>query len=213
MSMKRMDLTGLVFGRWTVISFYSRDRFRASLWLCRCECGTEKPVAASSLKNGDSKSCGCWNIEKLKSKRTHGHSAGGILTPEYKAWRSAKRRCIDKRDKRYPDYGERGIKMHPDWLGKNGFSNFYAHIGPKPSPEHSLDRFPNNETGHYEPGNVRWGTDEQQRRNKRNNTWIEYDGKRLIMSDWARELNMTPKLFWQRLKIWSMAEIVARFGK
>ena len=61
---KRKDLTGQQFGQWTVVS-YSHSCKRASFWLCRCVCGTEKPVNASGLRTEHSKSCGCMSIPKL----------------------------------------------------------------------------------------------------------------------------------------------------
>lgn len=61
---KFVDLTGQKFGRWTVIE---RDFSKLSTrvyWKCQCECGTIKSVLSQGLKNGTSKSCGCWNKER-----------------------------------------------------------------------------------------------------------------------------------------------------
>lgn len=61
------NLTGRVFGRWTVISRapdrYSKRGDKIIYWNCRCECGTIKEVADRELKRGRSKSCGC--IKKI----------------------------------------------------------------------------------------------------------------------------------------------------
>lgn len=59
--MRRVDLTGRKFFRWTVLSYAGFDK--AAKWLCRCECGAEKTVAYQNLVTGKSKSCGCYRAE------------------------------------------------------------------------------------------------------------------------------------------------------
>jgi hypothetical protein len=85
-------------------------------------------------------------------------------TPEYKCWQQVKARCLNPNHKAYPNYGGRGIRVHEPWV--NDFEAFYVYVGARPSPQHSLDRHPNNDGG-YEPGNVRWATPEEQNRNRR----------------------------------------------
>jgi hypothetical protein len=58
------NLTGKRFGILTVIKEYGRDKNRKRTWLCRCECGEEKVIEASSLMNGFVKSCGCLKHKK-----------------------------------------------------------------------------------------------------------------------------------------------------
>jgi hypothetical protein len=91
--------------------------------------------------------------------KTHGLSK----TPEYKCWQQIKARCLNSNHSAYPDYGGRGIGMDELWV--NDFEAFYAHVGPRPSKAHSLDRKDNN-LG-YVVGNVRWGTWEEQANNRR----------------------------------------------
>lgn len=61
-----IDLTGKVFGRWTVLA---RDTSKkgTAYWLCKCECGTEKSVCGSSLRGGVSTSCGCYRTENSRT--------------------------------------------------------------------------------------------------------------------------------------------------
>ena len=94
-------------------------------------------------------------------------------------------RCNDPNGIDYPDYGGRGIRVHPEW--ETSFVAFLAHVGPKPSPDHSIDRYPNND-GHYEPGNVRWATWREQTRNKRNNRMLTAGTETLCISDWAERI-------------------------
>jgi hypothetical protein len=61
--MKRLDLSGQKFGRLTVLTFFE-TRNGKSKWLCRCDCGKEKVVSATDLKSGNTKSCGCLNLER-----------------------------------------------------------------------------------------------------------------------------------------------------
>jgi hypothetical protein len=106
---------------------------------------------------------------------THGMTRGGRGSrrphlPEYNSWHGATQRCSNRNNPKYKDYGGRGIKVCERWLGRDGFKNFLTDMGYKPSPQHSLDRFPN-KNGNYEPGNCRWATPLQQGNNKRNNTF------------------------------------------
>lgn len=75
---------------------------------------------------------------------------------------------------RAADYYDRGIRVAPEWTGAGGFNRFLAHIGPRPSPEHSLDRIEND--GDYAPGNVRWATAKEQQRNRRNAVRVLFRG-------------------------------------
>ena len=56
------DLTGQTFSRWFVLSRGSTDKHRRIHWKCRCMCGAEKEVNGADLRNGRSKSCGCWYL-------------------------------------------------------------------------------------------------------------------------------------------------------
>jgi recombination protein RecT len=75
-----------------------------------------------------------------------------------------KSRCLNSKDKRFKDYGGRGIAICERW--RNSYDNFLADMGRRPSSQHSLDRYPNND-GDYEPTNCRWATRSDQQQNKR----------------------------------------------
>jgi len=160
------DLTGQKYGRLTVISFDGISKNGAARWLCKCKCNKLVSVAASNLRLSRTRSCGCLQRERTRaSEYKHGHAATrkGVASIEYRAWLSMKGRCYNKKVLAYDRYGGRGISVCERW--RNSFPNFLADMGPKPSPELSLDRIDND--GNYEPSNCRWATAKQQNNNQR----------------------------------------------
>lgn len=157
------------FGDWTVIA---EDRPSARRdngapvrrALCRCKCGVERSIPVQSLKSGHTTQCGCRKPEMNRSLRTtHGDASNSNRAPEYRSWAHMKDRCYNPNDKRYEDYGGRGITVCDKW--RNNYEAFAQDMGRKPSPRHSIDRIDND--GNYEPGNCRWATPAEQRINQR----------------------------------------------
>lgn len=66
------DLTGFVFGDMTVLSFSHKDNRNKPYWICRCVCGTEKPVRTDSLKVGRIRSCGCSKEKEDQTGKRYG---------------------------------------------------------------------------------------------------------------------------------------------
>jgi len=159
-SQKRIDISGQTFGRLHVIEF-SESRKGRAFWLCRCDCGNEKVIEGKAMRQGITVSCGCFSRDKI----THRNLSHGLSkTPEYRNWQAMLTRCYNSHSKNWKDYGGRGIKVCARWK-KNNFENFLADMGKRPTPQHTLDRFPNND-GNYEPGNVRWATRYEQTHNR-----------------------------------------------
>lgn len=182
----KLNLVGQTFGRLLVISEAARSGKRnyERNWLCNCDCGNMTLVYQGSLTMGYTISCGCFHKEQTSNaKKDHGQSSNGRVTSEYTTWASIKARCYNKLNKSYKNYGGRGIKVCDRWL--ENFENFFEDMGVKPTPYHSLDRFPDT-NGNYEKINCRWATSYEQSRNTTKNHWIEYDGNRMIIEDWGK---------------------------
>lgn len=114
--------------------------------------------------------------------RTHGMSSrgGGI----YKIWNGIVERCENTKHPAFATYGGRGIRICEQW--RHDFAAFLAHVGPRPSPKHSIDRI--NGNGNYEPGNVRWATSKEQNNNRRDVRLFAFEGQTASIAEWARRI-------------------------
>lgn len=161
---KALDLLNKQFGRLLVIAREGSDKNGRSLWRCQCNCRNQVIIQGKRLSSGHTKSCGCISRDQLiAASTTHGlrHS----LT--YTSWYAMKARCHRSTAHNYARYGALGVKVCDRW--QNSFENFYADMGARPSPKHSIDRI--DPYGDYEPGNCRWADALTQRHNRRNKGW------------------------------------------
>lgn len=128
-------------------------------------------------------------------------------TREFAAWASMVKRCGSESHRNYHDYGGRGIKVCERWAL---FTNFLEDMGERPSPKHSIDRFPNND-GNYEPGNCRWATQTQQLRNKRTSRRVTFNGQTKCVSEWAEDLGVHRNVILSRLQRgWSVEKSLTK---
>lgn len=197
------NITGKVFGRLTILGYAGPklmpSGFTTHRWHARCECGT----VITTFRNGIGKttmSCGCLHRESVSTHRlSH--------TPIHRVWSSMVCRCSDSNSKSFANYGGRGITVSDQWKGIGGFERFLAHMGPKPTPEHTLDRIDNE--GNYEPGNVRWASMKVQQNNKRSNRVCEYGGVLGTVSHWAEVYSVNKCTLADRLdRGWSVDEAI-----
>lgn len=184
------DLTGQRFGMLLAIKRIPAPKGSAhnTFWLCRCDCGTEKGIFATSLKSKKAISCGCY-------RKARGIVHNMSHTRLYKIWRDMKSRCDNPNTPYYKNYGGRGItycdewgsfECFKDWAMENGYSDALT-----------LDR--KDVYGNYEPDNCRWLTNAEQQLNKRTNHILTYAGKSQTIKEWADELGIKYKTLCARI--------------
>lgn len=105
-------------------------------------------------------------------------------TPTYWSWLAMRARCNYPKNKRYSDYGGRGIRICEEW-GK--FEAFYADMGERPEGS-TIERI--DADGNYERANCRWATTNEQNRNKRSTVNVTLGGETLCLKDWCRRLGL-----------------------
>ncbi len=195
------------YGKLTVIKrdyLFRKDGSKTAdaAWLCLCDCGKNKVIRGSSLISGKTKTCGCSTTDAVT---THGMSK----TRTYSTWRSMRERCLSETNKSFHRYGGRGITVCDRWV-KN-FKTFVLDMGEKPTGM-SLERI-NNDKG-YSPDNCRWATKREQDRNKSTNRFIEHNGERLCVSDWAAKIGISHKTLHYRIVVsgWSHGKALTPIG-
>ena len=119
-------------------------------------------------------------------------------------WVGMIQRCTNQNHLGYKYYGARGITVCDRWMV---FVNFSADMGDRPSGK-TLDRI--NNDGNYEPGNCRWATDAEQKRNNRNTRLLTLNGKTQCVKDWADDLGLASSNLLYRLKNWPLVEALTK---
>lgn len=195
---KRIDITGIRYGRLVPLYRVENDKYGRSAWMCQCDCGNRKVISANDMRSGKIRSCGCLerqnrSIFGTRSKRTHKMKGTRI----YRIWQGAKNRVFNKNDEHWPDYGGRGITMCEEWANSFecfrdwAFSHGYAE-------DLTIDRIDVNKGYYLE--NCRWVTKADQQRNKRNNKYYTYNGKTQLIPAWAKEFGVTDSTIRSRIR-------------
>ena len=133
------------------------------------------------------------NPEKVQKHRENANKRNRN-NPEFKvmcAWRALNKRCNDKKYPLYHRYGERVIRV--EWSSFEEFKRDMLGSLPEISGNYSIERI--NNDGNYEKANCRWATTLEQANNRSTNVFLEYEGKKMTIAQWARYLNLNYKTF------------------
>lgn len=167
---------GSTVGRLTILKLDHIGGNYYKYYECKCECGNFTIVEFSNLISYRTTSCGCYHD-------THRVTHGQSNTKLYGVYSSIKHRCYNSNDISYKNYGGRGIYVCDEWLGENGFINFYnwaIEIGCyKENIGLSIDRIDND--GPYAPYNCRFVERVIQANNTRANYFIGNSGRTIAM--------------------------------
>lgn len=197
-------MIGKKFARLLVVEETERINPKRPRYKCLCDCGKTSNVEGRHLRAKTILSCGCLASEKLGNRsRTHGLTE----SPEYLTWCGIKRRCLNKNDARYPDYGGRGISICNSWA--NSFEAFLKDMGGKPTLAHSIERIDYNKG--YDKFNCKWITMASQAKNRRSNVVITLNGKSMILTDWARQTGISTATISARIRYgWSIEDTLTK---
>lgn len=202
---RRWELTGQRFLKLVALSKVATPG--RARWLCRCDCGVEKVIAADKLLNGDTQTCGCGRRARIGAfakvhARKHGLSVDHPMA--FRIWMGMMKRCHDPENRAFKWYGARGITVCDRWRDP---AQFVADMG-DPEPGASIERVDND--GPYSPENCRWIPRVQQTHNQRSNRLLTHDGVTLHLSGWAARVGLEATTLQRRLaRGWTVARALS----
>lgn len=189
--------------RLTAVARVEVNKHGKAIWSFLCSCGNEHKATACSVRSGNTKSCGCQNIEALAARnKTYGASDSS----EYNTWCAMIGRCTNPNNHAFDYYGGRGITVCDLW--RQSFEAFYADMGPKPTPKHTIERMENN--GSYCKENCKWATRSEQARNRRSIRTIIVNGKTMSLAEAVERSGLIYITVWRRLQLgWSTERAIS----
>lgn len=214
------DLTGRRFGHLLVLkhagTHVTSGGGKKSMWECRCDCGNITTVRGNDLKKGTTKSCGCEKNKRFPTMNTtHGCAKRGKEDRLYGIWKNMKHRCYNKNDSHYDKYGGKGVSVCDEW--KDDYPTFKTwayNNGYDDSAEFgkcTIDRIDND--GDYCPDNCRWVNQIAQMNNTSRNHYIELNGKRMTIAEFARVMNISANHAYYYLNKFEKGSLPERRGE
>jgi hypothetical protein len=178
------------FGLLRVLSFCGKDV------VCECECGSIKKYIKGNLISNNTTNCGCDKSRKLISRSTkHGMSNTKI----YKIYLGMKSRCYNPNEYSYKWYGKLGITVCDEWLGENGFINFYnwamnsGYVSGLSIERKNVDKG-------YSPDNCTWIDIDKQHENTSNTIRIYNDTGFCFVKDISQKYNIPKSTIYAKIK-------------
>lgn len=187
------DMIGQRFGTNTVVA-----RVRGKVWLCRCDCGSERPLASDYLR----KSPGCRQCNAARRAAQKAERAANLHKPTWNSWVAMRHRCNSGDTERHRNYAGRGITVCPRW---DSYENFVSDMGERPEGT-TLDRIDTD--GDYTPSNCRWATPALQSRNRRVAIKVKIGGEARFAAEVAEQLGLTRAGIYHRLASESSADLL-----
>lgn len=180
---------GKKFGKLTVLRTVRIDRgkYGKLMWETRCECGNIHIVSPTDVVKGKCQSCGCFHDTRCTERATKFKHLVKDNKRLYSIYNGIKKRCFNKNEPRYKDYGGRGITMCREWrtdfdaFADWAFANGYTE-------ELTIERIDVN--GNYCPENCKWITRAAQRENRRDTVWVVYKGERIQLYKLCERLGL-----------------------
>lgn len=186
------------------------------LGVFRCDCGNTRAFPVDNLLRDEKqrgkrfcgRGCPLYKADHSKIAWKHGGKSkfsDPLLRLAYASWQGCKDRCLNENDGDWNYYGGRGIYICPRWTFH--FETFLKDMGLPPSKKHTLER--RNYDGPYTPENCYWATRRIQSGNKRNNIFIEINGKKMCSSDACKVMGIAPNVAAQRrYRGWSIEKSI-----
>lgn len=187
---------GVKVGKLTAVRPWGTNKWGYKRWMFHCDCGNDKPIPVGYVGR-NTRSCGHCGVFIFDRADCKANSKYNGL---HNTWAGMKQRCNNPNNQDYYSYGSRGIKICDEWndsystFKKWALDNGYDYTLKK--SKQSLDRI--NVNGNYSPENCRWVDDITQARNKRNNKYVLFRGKNILMIELADKYNISYKLIWNR---------------
>lgn len=179
--MEEQIIIGQTYGHWTVISGPTGGGHGLHYnWECECVCGVRRMVRSVTLRKKYG-GCGCIGREaNRKNNTTHGYFG----TRLYRIWSGIKRRCNNKTDHSYQNYGAKGVKMFSEWSADFAVFCSWA-MANGYQDQLTIDRI--DTYGNYEPSNCRWVDFVVQNNNTRRTRFLTAFGETKPLSYWAKD--------------------------